>query len=162
LPARGGGGSLNVAALTGCRWDVDSVPPWIEIVSDTSGSGNDIISFEARENFAASARQGQILVSGQTLIVVQEGLGASCSYTVSPEFASFAVGGGSGSISIATGAGCGWQATSNQSWIMITSPSAGIGGATVNYSVSANTSGANRDGTITIGGRKIQVKQKGS
>jgi hypothetical protein len=162
LPSRGGASSFNLSTLASCAWEATSNAPWIVITSSGTGSGSDIISFETRENLTASARQGQITIGGEIFSVVQESVGASCSYTVSPQFATFAVGGGSGTVSVTTGAECGWQATSNQSWIVITPPSVGVGGATVNYSVLANASGTSRTGVITIGGRKIPIKQKGS
>jgi hypothetical protein len=160
--ARGGEGSVIVTALASCSWTATSNASWLEVTSSQSGSGTEIVSYVVRDNITANARLGTITISGQVVTIVQEGMGASCSYSASPLFASYGAGGGSGSVSIATGAGCGWQASSNQSWIVITSTSVGVGGGSINYSVLANTTGANRDGTITIGGRKIQIKQKGS
>jgi hypothetical protein len=55
--------------------------------------------------------------------------------------------------------GCGWTATSNVTWISITSGSSGVGDGTVNYSVAAN-GGVRRSGTITIAGQVFTVKQK--
>lgn len=56
---------------------------------------------------------------------------------------------------------CTWTAVSTVSWITISSPSSGTstGSGTVTYSVSANTTGALRTGTILIGGVVFTVTQ---
>ena len=56
---------------------------------------------------------------------------------------------------------CIWTATSNVSWITITSGNSGTGNGLVNYLVSAN-SGSQRIGTMTIGGQTFTVSQEGS
>jgi hypothetical protein len=57
---------------------------------------------------------------------------------------------------------CSWTAYSNFSWITITAGSAGTGNGTVSYSVSANTTGSTRTGTLTIGGQTFTVTQNAS
>jgi hypothetical protein len=54
---------------------------------------------------------------------------------------------------------CVWQATSNVSWITITSGSQGKGGL-VAYTVARNTTGGIRQGTMTIAGKTFAVYQK--
>lgn len=53
-------------------------------------------------------------------------------------------------------------ATSNQSWITITSGSSGSGNGTVGYSVSSNSSTNSRTGTITIAGKTFVITITGS
>ena len=48
------------------------------------------------------------------------------------------------------------------SWITITVGSTGTGNGTVSYSVSANTTGSTRTGTMTIGGQTFTVTQNGA
>jgi len=84
--------------------------------------------------------------------------GGECTYSISPTSASFPAAGGSGSVSVATDAGCGWTATANASWIQITAGSTGSGPGTVAYTVDANT-GIQRAGTMTIAGSVFQVTQ---
>ena len=81
-------------------------------------------------------------------------------YSISPTSKSFGYSGGSGSIGVTTTSGCSWNASSNASWINITSGSSGSGNGTVSYSVSANT-GSSRTGTITIAGKTFTVTQGG-
>ncbi|HJQ69761.1 MAG TPA: hypothetical protein VKA70_12350 [Blastocatellia bacterium] len=162
LSSRGGSAGFNVTAAAGCAWAAQTSDAWLFFVTDTTGIGNGSVSIEARENLSPSARQGAITLGNQSFIVVQEGLGGSCSFSISPEFANYLVGGGSGSFVVATSAECGWQAVTDQSWIVITSTPVGLGDATVNYTVSGNTTGAIRVGAILVGGRVLKVKQKGS
>ena len=83
-----------------------------------------------------------------------------CSYSVSPTSQSVATGGGSGSTGVTTASGCAWSATSQASWISITSGTSGSGSATVMYSVAANP-GAARTGTLTVAGQTITITQQG-
>jgi hypothetical protein len=46
---------------------------WISLTSEDTGSGNDTLTFEVRENFTSSARLGSINLSGIDHIVVQDG-----------------------------------------------------------------------------------------
>lgn len=56
--------------------------------------------------------------------------------------------------------GCGWTATSNASWIAITSITSGVSGAgNVAFNIAANTTGRVRTGTITIGEQTFDVYQ---
>ncbi|MFC2099961.1 GH25 family lysozyme, partial [Candidatus Bipolaricaulota bacterium] len=63
-----------------------------------------------------------------------------CSYSISPGSESFSSSGGTGSVSVTAASGCSWTASSNDSWINITSGSSGSGNGTVSYSVSSNSS----------------------
>jgi uncharacterized delta-60 repeat protein len=162
VPARGGPCSFNVSVGAGCQWTAQTSDSWIVITSDPTGAGNGAVSLEIRDNFTSSARLGTVTLGSETFTVVQEGRGTSCSYTFSPTFAAYQVSGGSGAINITTSSGCGWRAVSTQNWIEITSTEIGIGNATINYTISTNTTGAVRDGAILVGGQSFKVKQKGN
>lgn len=86
----------------------------------------------------------------------------SCKYAISPTQANLEAAGGSGSVSVTAGAGCNWSATSNASWISITSGASGSGGGVVTYSVASNTSTSQRQGTLIIAGITFTVTQAGS
>ena len=158
----GGPGSVNIVAPGFCNWTTAVAQEWIIITSKDSGSGNEVVNFEVRENFTGSARQASINVSGLTQVIVQDaGLGEDCSYAINPQFQSFSSGRGTGTITIAAEDRCAWQAAAIQSWITITSLSVGIGNGTVTYSVATNPGNSGRSGTITIAGKTFNVKQKG-
>jgi Zn-dependent metalloprotease len=88
--------------------------------------------------------------------------GGSCTFSISPTSSSQPAGGGAGSVSVTTQAGCAWTAASNSSFITITSGSSGSGSGTVNYSVAANGGTGSRSGTMTIAGQTFTVTQAGT
>ena len=85
----------------------------------------------------------------------------TCTYSIYPTSKHFGPSGGTGSVDVTTQSGCAWTATSNDSWIHITSGSSGTGSGTVNYSVDENT-GSARTGTITIANETFTVTQSGT
>ena len=84
----------------------------------------------------------------------------SCTYAASPSRATFTAQGGTGTVNVTTGAGCGWSATSGESWIAITSGATGSGSGTVTYSV-APYSGrqGSRNGKLTIANQTTNIRQ---
>ena len=95
-----------------------------------------------------------------------------CVYSIDGEGKSFPASGGTGSVSVTAPGGCSWSASSNVSWITITSGQIGTGNGTVGYGLAANTSGAsgiqaravsaaNRTGALTIAGKTFTVIQEG-
>lgn len=88
--------------------------------------------------------------------------GGTCTFSINPTSASYAAGGGTGSVTVTAGVGCNWTAVSNATFITITSGSSGSGNGTVNYSVAANTGTASRNGTMTIAGLTFTVTQAGT
>ena len=86
-----------------------------------------------------------------------------CTDTLSASNVNVAIAGGANSATVTTSqqTGCHWTATSNVSWIRVTSGSPGTGNGTVNYSVAANP-GAQRTGILTIAGQTLTVVQAGA
>ena len=84
-----------------------------------------------------------------------------CSYNISPTSGTLDPSGGSGSINVTDGGGCGWEAKSDSSWVTITSNDCGSGDGKVDYSVSSNSSGETRSGAVTISGEAFTVSQAG-
>src|SRR6266513_444600 len=68
----------------------------------------------------------------------------------------FPAAGFAGSVYVGAPASCNWTATSNASWLTITSGGGGSGNGTVNISIATN-SGAARVGSITVAGRDITI-----
>lgn len=81
----------------------------------------------------------------------------SCAFTLNPTSATVTADAVSGSFTVNASAGCGWTAISNDDWI--TTSSSGNGNGTVNFTVAANP-GAQRTGTITVGGQTFTVSQE--
>jgi Galactose oxidase-like, Early set domain/Viral BACON domain len=103
------------------------------------------------DGFSDAARSNAVTVTA-----------GACSYSISPTGQSFPSGGGTGSVAVTAGAGCSWAATSNATWITISSGGSGSGNGTVGYSVAANTATSSRTGTTTIAGQTFTVTQAAS
>jgi hypothetical protein len=82
-----------------------------------------------------------------------------CIYTLSTLNVMMPMGGGSSSVTVSAGGSCAWSATSNASFITITSGAGATGGGTVMFSVAANGTGSARSGTLTIAGQTVTVSQ---
>ncbi len=85
-----------------------------------------------------------------------------CTFAISPTSQSLGSSGGTGSVGVTAGTGCGWTAVSNDPWIHVASGSSGSGNGSVGYSADANTSTSPRSGTITVAGKTFTVNQSGA
>ena len=155
-----GNGTVTVTAAGGCNWTATANDAWITVTSGSTGSGNGTVTYSVAANTASAQRVGTITIAGQIHTVIQSGVTA-CSYTISPTSLSYSASGGSGAVNVTTASGCTWTATSNNSWITITSGSSGSGNGTVNYTVAANTGTTQLTGTITVAGQTHTVTQSG-
>jgi len=86
----------------------------------------------------------------------------ACTYNISPSTRAFNYSGGSDTVTVTTQSGCSWTATSNKSWIHVTSGGSGTGNGTVYYSVDGNSNTSSRSGTMTIAGKTFTVNQDGA
>jgi uncharacterized protein (TIGR03437 family) len=70
LPARGGGGEVNVRGNTACSWSAVSGAEWLKVEwSSVSGAG--VVRYAAAVNNSGAERATSIQVSGQTVAVRQ-------------------------------------------------------------------------------------------
>jgi hypothetical protein len=152
-------GSVSVASGAGCAWTASSGAGWITVTSGASGSGNGTVAYSVAANTGSSSRTGTLSIAGNTYTVTQQA--ATCSYTVAPTTDSAPAGGGAKSAAVTTASGCAWTATSNATWITVTSGS-GTGNGTVTYNVVANGGTASRSGTLTVAGQTVTVSQAGT
>jgi hypothetical protein len=102
------------------------------------------------------SRTGTLTVAGETFTVSQAAL--SCSYSISPGNQKVESSAGTGTVTVSTNSACSWSASSNDSWIAVTSGASGTGNGTVTYSYTANT-GGDRKGTLTVAGRTFTLEQ---
>jgi hypothetical protein len=156
--AIGGMGTVNVTSGAGCTWTAASNDPWITITSGASGACNGSVTYAVAAT-ADATRTGILTIADQTFTVTQTV--TNCPFTINPTNAGFGTDGGSGGVNITASSGCNWTATSNNSWITITSGGSGNGNGAASYSVSSNT-GPARTGVITIAGRALTISQAGS
>lgn len=160
--AQGGNGSAGVVAPGNCNWTAASNADWITLTSAGSQAGNGTVMYHVKENPTGNARQGTLIIAGQTFTVTQEaGAAGNCNISISPEAKKFKARGGTDTITVTAGAGCAWQAVSSVNWITITAGAGGTGNGTVTYAVAVNTEGRKRKGRVTVAGQTVAVTQKG-
>jgi len=99
-------------------------------------------------------------VASQAVTITQEAAPPPCAYTVNPLSATLDAVPGAGAISVTTTAACAWTAASNDPWISISAGAAVTGSGTVRYSVTANDTGKNRNGTLTVASQTVAITQK--
>jgi hypothetical protein len=86
-------------------------------------------------------------------------IASGCPAFLIPFVQSFPANGGQGSITVAAGGGCNWNASTTAPWITINSGS-GAGNGTVSYTVGVNASStSNRSATVTVAGLSFTVAQ---
>lgn len=157
----GGSGSASVTTGAGCDWVATASPSWIVVAtSTTAGSGSGSVDFSVMPNTTASTRAGTLTVAGRTVSISQAGT-TPCSFTVSTNPTSFAASGGTGSstVVVSSGSGCGWTATSGSNWITLGAGASGSGNGSVAFTVAANTSTSQRNGSLTVAGQMVPITQ---
>jgi hypothetical protein len=158
IGATGGAGTqVHVSTTSGCAWTATSNAPWITVTSGASGSGNGNVNFNVAPNTGSSTRTGTLTIAGRTFTVSQDRL--VCTFDLSRDSREFKKDGGNSSVDVETTAGCAWTATSQASWITITSGQSGVGDGTVRFTVARNE-GNERTGTLIIAGRTFTVTQE--
>jgi hypothetical protein len=150
----GGSGTADLRASSPlCTWTATSDAEWISITSNASGKGTAAVSFSVAPTTGAP-RTGTLTIAGLHFNITQS---EGCTYTVAPLSYSAGSAGGSQAVTVASGAGCPWTASSNADWITV-APATGTGAGTVTLNV-APTSGPSRTGTVTIAGSAVTVSQ---
>jgi thermitase len=83
----------------------------------------------------------------------------NCTFSLYPASQSFISDGGSGNLNVTSPGRCEWTVKSNAAWLAINSGSGGSGDGVITYTVAPNTTGATRNGTLTIAGLSFNVTQ---
>ena len=122
----------------------------------SSNGGNKTVNYSVSANSGA-ARTGTIVIAGLTFTVTQAG--SSCTYKVTLGTMTNAPGGFNGSAIVSTSGACTWSASSNVTWINLTTPSPVTGPATARFFVANNPNSSSRTGVLTIAGYSIQVTE---
>jgi hypothetical protein len=151
--AQGGTSSIQVEVGAGCAWRATTAATWIMISAGASGDGKGQVQLTIAAN-DGPARTGSITIAGQTLSVSQAN---GCTYAISPSDQNVPGTGGNGAVSVATGSGCTWTASSAADWIALSTTS-GTGAGQAAFTVAANASPP-RTGRLTIAGRTFTITQ---
>ncbi len=161
IGAAGGSLTIPVTATAGCNWTARSDAGFLSIADAGSGNGSGSVVVAVALNTGAE-RTGTLVIAGVTFTIKQDA--AACAFALGGDTNRvFAVGGGSGRITVTVTQGpanCSWTAASNASFIAITAGASGTGAGNVDFTVAAN-SGNGRNGTLTIAGQTVTVGQAG-
>jgi len=152
--AAAGSTTIQVSTAAGCAWQATSTVPWITIAGSASGTGAGALQLAIGAN-TAIARQGTVTIAEQTVTISQA---SGCTFSIAPQDQDVPPPGAQGSVSVTTGEGCAWTASSADSWVTIASPS-GSGAGAAPFTVAANT-GPPRNTTLTIAGHPFAVRQQ--
>jgi hypothetical protein len=145
--------AIQVDAAGGCVWTATSGVPWISVAGGASGSGRGQAQLAIAAN-EGTGRSGTITIAGRSLTITQA---SGCTYSVQPSSQDVAGGGGTVVVTITTGPGCTWTASSTVDWITVSS-STGGDVLQVTLTVKPNAS-AKRTGTVTVAGRTVTITQ---
>jgi hypothetical protein len=137
--------SLGAATLSGSGGSA-TASLTVQGTQLSSGSNVIVASYAGDATFPASSGSATDDVNG-----------GGCTFSLNSDAASVGPGAANASVQVTTGSGCVWAATSNASWLTISSGSSGDG--TLDYSVAANSGTTVRTGTLTIAGLTFTVTQ---
>lgn len=151
--APGGQSTVQVGSMPGCLWSANGAAPWISIAAGGSGNGDGQMQLSVAAN-SGPTREGSLTIAGRSLTVVQA---SGCTYGVTPPAQDVGGAGTVGVVSVATGGGCRWTATSNADWMTVQAPSS-AGAGQMTFTVAANP-GPARTGSLTVAGHLVTVNQ---
>jgi hypothetical protein len=112
---------------------------------------------------AADCLDGQVTLGRGLVCTAIFNPGTACGYTLTPVSAPhLSAGGGSGTASLNTQAGCPWTASATPGWLTLTSAASGSGPAVLAYTAPANGAASARTGSVTVNGATHVVTQDGT
>ncbi len=130
-----------------------------EPVTDNQGIGScDLVVTGPPGTYLISLDVGEFRITPGVYLTI---LGGSCTYTVTASSLQFGPAASIGTLNVSTLSGCTWTATSNASWINITSGGSGSSTGGVAFSILAN-SGSTRTGSILVGNQTTTITQLGA
>ncbi|MCL2787997.1 MAG: hypothetical protein FWD59_05810, partial [Micrococcales bacterium] len=131
-------------------WSASSNQTWLT-TSPSSGSAGQTMTVIVTASELSASRSGVVtVVAGEaraTLVVRQEP--KYVSVKVSPPLWTPEAGSSSSQVWVTTNQSLSWSASSNQSWLTVSS-STGISGAAMTLAASANTTGSPRSATVSV------------
>jgi hypothetical protein len=153
----GGPGAIGVTTAAGCDWTASSDADWLTITSARTGSGSAAIQINVTAN-AGPQRTANVSIANQRFVATQL---TGCTYSIEPKGWGFPAAGAADWVWVTATPGCFWVATSQASWLSITTGGAGYGSA-ITYFVVAPNYGPPRQGTLTIAGLVFTATQEGA
>jgi hypothetical protein len=156
MAASGGTGVLTITTTPECTWTASAQVPWLSAFSPASGQGSARVEFQVAANALPAAREGDVVVNDERMRVRQEA--APCRIEIAPTVRDVSAGGESLSVTITAPSGCTWTATTDDSWITVTSSAAGSGNGTLGLAIAANPAGP-RTGAVRVADQMLTIRQ---
>jgi hypothetical protein len=167
---------VRVFAPTGCKWAFEGNGSWLTVVPEDDrpspwGDGNGTVVAVASANTDTGPRTGTATIAGTTFTATQDGTAApACEYAFMPTTHSFPARGGSGQVTVTTGADCTWVHDQfGDFWIKPVASGQDFRGPGVyQFTVDANYSTESRSGTFSLSGTsassstRVTVQQAGA
>jgi hypothetical protein len=168
--AEGDGMEVRLTTLGHCSWTASPGAPWVELLTAASGTGPATMRVRVNAYTNEATRSAPLMIrwptptAGQNVSITQSG----CRYALGPNPDNVTATGGRRSVSVfgdpATVdcmVGCPWTISNVPGWIHVSGSTTRAGDDVVFYDVDANTTGATRTGTMTIGPLTLTVVQGG-
>jgi hypothetical protein len=160
---------VRLTTAAGCRWSVRSTTGWLTFSGPEEREGSDVVRVSIPVFTEDSTRRAPLEfrwespTAGQNVWVEQGG----CRYGASESARTFTAAGAidqpvtivTQPVSPSCSQGCPWTATSDASWITVTSPMPRAGDDMFRYTVAVNTTGMLRQGHIRVADRVIVITQ---
>ena len=160
---------VRLTTAAGCRWSVRSTTGWLTFSGPEEREGSDVVRVSIPVFTEDSTRRAPLEfrwespTAGQNVWVEQGG----CRYGSSESARTFTAAGAidqpvtivTQPVSPSCSQGCPWTATSDASWITVTSPMPRAGDDMFRYAVAVNTTGMLRQGHIRVADRVIVITQ---
>jgi hypothetical protein len=160
VTAAGGAFSAHVTAGSGCAWTAVSSAPWLTIaMGSAAGSGTADVGYTVAANPDATSRTATVTIAGKVHTVTQDAAAPVCTYALTPPERQFTPSGGSGTVTVTTGATCPWTALSDSAFVTVQTP-AGTGTGTISYVVAPGPANVDRTATITVNGQVHTIRQR--
>ena len=153
--AGGGQGTVTITTSRDCAWSLSASAGWVTAGS-AAGQGEATVPYSVAANTVPSERIATITVNGHTVQLRQSA--APCRYDLQRSGDPIGSSGGNLAVTLNTLTGCAWSASSDVSWLTITSGQSGNASGIVGLAVAANP-GAGRVGHIAVGGQTFTVTQ---
>ena len=148
---------MEVKTARQCEWAANVSAGWLNVTRGARGMGSGRVTVAADANPSPQPRAGKVSVAGESVDVTQAGV--SCTFKVTPDRRNVSARGDFSSFKVKTDRGCAWTARSNSAWITIASGASGTGDGEVAFEAAPNRDKGQREGTLTIAGQVVTVRQ---